>query len=82
MIESIALAELRADLAESLMDMRVCRIALRQGIVRTTRVDVHDRLRKNAEIVRAILAEVERRILAGEMTGDHQGILISTERRP
>ena len=76
-ISGIPLAELKADLAESLMDMRLCRVSLQMGIVATTKVDVRARLRGNADIVRKILAEVERRMLAGELTNDAEGILIA-----
>lgn len=77
-ISQIPLTELRADLAESMMDMRLCRVALRGGILSTPIVgDIRARLRGNANVVRTILAEVERRILAGELTNNAKGILIA-----
>lgn len=67
-IQSLPLSELKADLAESLIDLRLARIALRMGIDRTPRGSVPlDRLQANARIIRVILDEIERRIVAGQI---------------
>ena len=79
-LRSIPLAEMKADLAESLIDMRLARVALRLGIERTPRGSVpRDRIRGNANIIKTILTEIERRILAGELTNDAAGLIV--ERR-
>lgn len=80
-VTSIPLPELKADLAESMLDIRMCQIALRLGMERTRKVDVHDRLAKNADIVNIILDEVERRIMDGDLVADTKGILIEVVRR-